>query len=129
VIREKGTWFEISQLIIFGHFFLPFLLLLRIDIKLMFPIMTALAVWAWLMHWVDMQFHIMPALRPDGFALHWLDIACMAFFGGLLFKIWSGWYFKHPPFPQKDPRIAETLEIYVPPVSAPRAATAEGRAR
>ncbi len=115
--REKGSWFQLSQVIIFGHFFLPFLLLLRIDIKLMFPVMTALAAWAWLMHFCDMQFNIMPVLHPNGFVLHWLDICCMAFFAGLLSKIWIGWYFKYPPFPQRDPRIAETLGAYVKPES------------
>lgn len=121
VLREKGTWFQISQIIIFGHFFVPFLLLLRIDVKLVFPIMTGLAAWAWLMHYCDMQFNIMPVLHKDGFVLHWIDLACMAFFGGLLSKIWMSWYFKYAPFPQKDPRMAETLGIYVQPVSATRA--------
>jgi hypothetical protein len=41
--------------------------------------------------------------------------------GGLLAKIWIGWYFKYPPFPQQDPRLAETLGVYVEPVSATRA--------
>ena len=120
VLREKGSWYDISQIIIFGHFFIPFLLLLRIDVKHVFPIMAALTVWAWLMHYCDMQFNIMPAFRPEGFMIHWLDIACMAFFGGLLSKIWITWYFKYPAFPQKDPRIAETLGVHVEPVSATR---------
>jgi hypothetical protein len=120
VLREKGSWYDISQIIIFGHFFIPFLLLLRIDVKHVFPIMTALMVWAWLMHYCDMQFNIMPALHPEGFVLHWIDIATMMFFGGLLAKIWMIWFFKHPPFPQKDPRIAETLGVHVEPVSATR---------
>ena len=124
VLREKGTWFEISQIVIFGHFFIPFLLLLRIDVKLVFPIMAAFMVWAWLMHYCDMQFNIMPALHADGFVLHWIDLACMAFFGGLLSKIWMVWYFKYPPFPQKDPRMAETLGIYVEPLSATATAPA-----
>jgi hypothetical protein len=117
VLREKGTWFQVSQIIIFGHFFLPFLMLLRIDVKMMFPLMAALTAWAWLMHFIDMQFNIMPVLHPDGFVLHWLDICCMAFFAGLLSKIWIGWYFKYPPFPQRDPRIAETVGVYVRPES------------
>jgi hypothetical protein len=123
VQREKGTWFQISQIIIFGHFFVPFLLLLRIDIKLMPPMIAFLTAWAWLMHYCDMQFNIMPVLHPNGFFLHWIDIACMAFFGGLLFKIWSSSYFRYPPFPQRDPRIAETLSVYIEPpeiVTAPR---------
>lgn len=124
LLREKGTWFQISLIIIFGHFFLPFLILLRIDVKKFFPIMTGLAAWAWLMHFCDMQFNIMPVLHPNGFVLHWLDISCMAFFGGLLSKLWIRWYFQHPPFPQKDPRIAETMGVYVEPLSAGRARTA-----
>ena len=117
---ERSTWFDISQIIIFGHFFVPFLILLRIDVKHMIPMIVALAVWAWLMHYCDMQFNIMPALHQEGFVLHWLDIATMMFFGGLLAKLWMISYFKHPAFPQKDPRIAETLGVYVEPVSATR---------
>lgn len=128
VLREKGSWFGISQVIIFGHFFLPFLLLLRIDIKLMFPIMMAVAVWAWLMHWCDMQFNIMPVLHKEGFVLHWLDIACMAFMGGLLSKLWIASYFKYPAYPQKDPRMAEAMGVYVAPVSASGRVGAEGHA-
>jgi hypothetical protein len=124
VLREKGSWFQLSQVIIFGHFFLPFLMLLRIDIKLMFPIMTALAAWAWLMHFCDMQFNIMPTLHTEGFFLHWMDIACMAFFAGLLSKLWIRSYFKYPPYPQRDPRMAETLGVYVRPMSESDIATA-----
>jgi hypothetical protein len=135
VLREKGTWFWISQIIIFGHFFVPFLILLRIDVKLWFPLMTALAVWAWLMHYCDMQFNIMPAapFAAKGFSPHLLDVACMLFFFGLLSRIWIGWFFKYPPFPQKDPRIAETLGVYVdplvPPIAvAPMRVNPEGKA-
>jgi len=117
LLRERGTWYQISMIIIFGHFFVPFLLLLRIDVKLIFPIMAALTGWAWLMHYCDMQFQIMPVFRPDGFVLHWIDLCCMAFFGGLLFKVWSKSYFANPPYPQKDPRIAETMDAYVEPLS------------
>ena len=129
VLREKGTWFWISQIIIFGHFFLPFLLLLRIDVKLIFPIMTFLAIWAWLMHYIDMQFNIMPVLHPEGVSFHILDVCTMAFFGGLLFKIWSIWYFKNPPYPQKDPRFSETMGVYIAPVTAPAAVDAHGNTK
>jgi hypothetical protein len=39
VIREQGGWFWVGMVIIFGHFFLPFLALLRIDVKSVFPYM------------------------------------------------------------------------------------------
>ena len=67
VVREKGTWWWVGMVIIFGHFFIPFLALLRIDVKSVFAYMVPLCVWAWLMHWIDLSFNIMPVLHPDGF--------------------------------------------------------------
>jgi hypothetical protein len=65
VVREKGTWFFVSLVIIFGHFFLPFLALLRIDVKSNFAIMVPIAIWAWLMHFVDMTWNVMPIAFPE----------------------------------------------------------------
>jgi hypothetical protein len=115
VLREQGSWWEVGLLMIFGHFLLPFLVLLRIDTKMSFTIMLPMAAWAWLMHFCDLSFNIMPVLHPDGFIVHWLDLACMAFMGGVI-ALWFIREFKaHPPFPQKDPRMAEALGIYVAP--------------
>ncbi len=125
VSREQGTWFAASMVIIFGHFFLPFLSLLRIDIKLTWA-MIPLAAWAWLMHFVDMSFNIMPALHPNGYHLDWQDLACMAFFGGVLSWVFLKNFNAHPPFPQKDPRIAEAMEVYVPRATAAPAAVVAG---
>jgi hypothetical protein len=115
VIREKGSWWDIGMIIIFGHFALPFLALLRIDAKLALPVMVPLCVWAWLMHFCDLSFNIMPILHPDNFVLHWLDLACVAFIGGVLSKVFLKALNGHPAYPQKDPRIAEALGVYVPP--------------
>jgi hypothetical protein len=120
VVREKGTWDKIGKyVIIFGHFFLPFLTLLRIDWKLKLSIMLPLCAWAWLMHFFDMSFNILPAGRPDGFSFQWLwlDLGCLAFIGGLLTKVFVKNLYAHPAFPQKDPRLAEGLDIYMPPTA------------
>ena len=79
VQREHGTWFGICMVIIFGHFFVPFLMLLRIDWKLKFFIMVPLVMWAWLMHFIDMSFNIVPVHHPDGYHLDIMDLGCMAF--------------------------------------------------
>ena len=115
VLREKGSWWSVGMLMIFGHFFLPFLLLLRIDTKMSFTVMVPLAIWAWLMHFCDLSFNIMPVLHPDGFVIHWLDVACMAFMGGVMALWFIRNFNAHPPFPQRDPRMAECLGIHIPP--------------
>lgn len=118
VLREQGSWWDIGLLMVFGHFFLPFLLLLRIDTKLSLTVMLPLVAWAWLMHFVDLSFNIIPVVHPQGFVLHWLDLCCMALMGGVL-ALWFLREFKaHAPFPQKDPRMAECLGIYLPPAKA-----------
>lgn len=115
VQREQGSWWSIGMLLIFGHFLLPFLLLLRIDTKKSLTVMLPLAGWAWLMHFCDLSFNIMPVLHKGGFVLHPLDLACMAFMGGVLALWFLRNYRAHAPFPQKDPRMAECLGIYLPP--------------
>jgi hypothetical protein len=120
VLREKGSWDVMGKyIIIFGHFFIPFLMLLRIDWKLKLATMLPLCAWAWLMHFCDLQFQIMPALRQQGFLSAGLlgDVACMMFFGGVLAKVFIASVLSCPLYPQKDPRIAETMDIYVPPHS------------
>lgn len=116
IVRENGTWFAVSMVIIFGHFFVPFLALLRIDVKSKFNFMLPLCLWAWLMHYVDMSFNIMPVLHPDGFPLRWmwLDLGCMAFMGGLLAKLFLAKYAGSAPYPIKDPRLIEAMGYYHP---------------
>ncbi len=114
--REKGTWFWWSMIIIFGHFFVPFLALLRIDVKSKFPYMFALGVWAWLMHYVDMSFNIMPVAHPEGFPWKWmwLDFGCMALIGGVLAKVFLAKFAASAPYPIKDPRLIEAMGHYHP---------------
>ena len=116
VVREKGTWWWIGMVIIFGHFFVPFLALLRIDVKNVFKFMVPLCVWAWLMHWVDLSFNIMPVPHPDGFPLKWiwLHFGCWACLAGGLTIVFLKKYAAHAPYPIKDPRLIEAMGLYHP---------------
>ena len=114
VLREKGTWFDIALIIIFGHFGLPFVGLLRIDVKLMPVVMIPVGIWAWMMNWCDLAFNIMPVLHPEGFILHWIDISTFLFMLGLLSQVFVIYFKSAAPYPIRDPRLAEGLDIYVP---------------
>jgi uncharacterized membrane protein YpjA len=120
VVREKGTWWDIGIFIIFGHFFIPFLALLRIDVKNNFKYMIVVCAWAWCMHYVDLSFNIMPVMHPNGFVIHWIDIGAFAFMGGLLSWRFVRDYTKYAPYPLKDPRLIEAMGHYHP-ASAPLA--------
>ena len=119
-LRAVGSWDLVGKyVIIFGHFFIPFLMLLRIDFKLKLVTMLPLAAWAWLMHFFDLEFQIMPALRTNSILSPGLllDVACIMFFIGVLMKVFLASLARYPLYPQKDPRIAEAMDVYVPPHS------------
>lgn len=122
VQRERGSWWQIGMLMIFGHFLLPFLTMLRIDAKLTLPVMIPLCIWCWLMHFCDMSFNIMPVIHPENFVIHWMDLACMAFVGGVLSLVFIYYFKKYPPYPLKDPRLSEALGVHYsggrPPIAA-----------
>jgi hypothetical protein len=118
IIREKGTWFWVGMIIIFGHFFAPFLALLRIDLKSVFPYIAAIACWNWLMHYFDMSFNIKPVLYPNGeigaWKWIWLDFGILALMLGILAKVFLAKFASAAPYPLKDPRLIEAMGHYHP---------------
>jgi hypothetical protein len=113
VLREKGTWFAVGIVLIFGHFLVPFLALLRIDGKLVFKFMVPLCAWIGLMQYIDLSFNIKPVLYPDGFPISslWLDAACLALMGGVLARVFLRDLQAHPAYPLKDPRLIEAMGL------------------
>jgi hypothetical protein len=116
VLREKGWWWPVCMVLVFGHFLLPFLLLLRIDAKLKAGLMVPICIWMWLMHYVDMSFSVLPAHHPSDFPWRWTDLACLALIGGAAAYVFLRSLAGHPIYPLKDPRLKEALTISeVPP--------------
>lgn len=115
-LREKGYWWGSGLVLVFGHFLLPFLMLLRIDVKLKMKLMVPLCLWACLMHFVDISYNVLPPLHLEEFPWRWTDAACFAFIGGVLSIMFLKNLAGHPVYPIKDPRLKEALSIHeVPP--------------
>lgn len=121
LIRENGSWWGMSMLLIFGHFFLPFVLLLPAHVKMKFKIMIPICLWAWLMNYVDLAFNILPARHPDGYPFKWiwLQFGCFAFMAGLLAWVFLKNFTAHAPFPKRDPRLHEAMGINLEPDEMP----------
>jgi hypothetical protein len=73
-----------------------------------------LCAWIGLMQYIDLSFNITPVLHPNGFALQWvwLDAGCLALIGGVLTKVFLRDLNRYPPYPLKDPRLAEAMGLY-----------------
>lgn len=111
ILREQGTWLHTGLVLVFGHFLLPFLVLLRSDWKLRSGVALAVCAWAWPMHYLDLAFNILPVASPAGFPLGsaWMDLSCLALVGGCLLRVFVRDFCRHPAFPQRDPRLNEAL--------------------
>jgi hypothetical protein len=111
LIRERHWWWGLDMLIIFGHFLLPFLVLLPIWVKTNFKIVFWICLWSWAMNFADLAFNILPALHPHNYPFKWiwLQFGCFAFMGGLLSLVFLKNFNAHAPYPGKDPRLLEAM--------------------
>ena len=109
VDREAGSWKWVGFLILFGHFFVPFLAILNQDIKRNLVVMVPVAIWAWLMHYIDLTFNVMPVLYPAGLHLSVWDLLCWPGLVVVLGALFLRNFKAHPPYPLKDPRLKEAV--------------------
>jgi hypothetical protein len=87
--RLEGSWFDVSLLIVFGHFVFPFFLLLARGAKRNYTILRVAAIWILFICYVDVYWMVKPVFNPAGISLHWLDVATFLAVGGTFaFGFW-----------------------------------------
>ena len=113
LIRENGSWFCVSLILIFGHFMIPFFILLPVAVKSNFKVVIAICLWAYVMQALDLAFNILPAHHNEGYPVKWigLQLGCFLFMGGFLMRSLSNNFAKHAPYPQRDPRLLEAMGV------------------
>jgi len=109
--RWHGSWKIITMTIVFGHFVIPFVLLMPRAIKRNFRWLKIIAIWIAIMHWVDIYWVAMPSLHVEGFLFSWMDAAAFIGIGGIFL-----WYFLHrfainPLVPLNDPRLDISIHM------------------
>lgn len=124
-IPEETVWFlyrtesgfkGVATVLIFGHFIVPFLLLLFRTIKRSAILLGIMAVWTLLMVALDMAWVLLPMVEAGvpaadraGIGAVWVDIA--GFVG--VVALWSGLLIRRiaagPLIPIRDPKLPEAL--------------------
>ena len=109
--RLNGGWQYVALLLVFGHFALPFALLLSRDLKRNFKLLAAIAVFILCMRLVDLYWLVAPDLpNREGFGLSWMDFTAPM---GLL-GIWLAYFLrqleKRPLMPINSPNLEEALQ-------------------
>jgi hypothetical protein len=118
-IRESGDWWYIGMLLLFGHFFVPFLAWLRYGNKAQrFPALL-ISIWIAFIILIDLCYNILPALKgADGEPFPFLSLNLLWVLtsvigvGGIC--VWA--YLRSFPtarlIPIRDPRIVESLTYH-----------------
>jgi hypothetical protein len=109
--RWEGSWKTWSLLLVFGHFAIPFLLLISRAAKRSGVVMAIGAIWLLAMRFVDLHWIIVPNLHHHGVHLTWIDITTFVGVGGMFFWYFWSRYASHPVIPVNDTGLQASINL------------------
>ncbi|MFQ5453733.1 MAG: hypothetical protein ACE5D6_06060, partial [Candidatus Zixiibacteriota bacterium] len=109
--RWDNSWEAVSMIIIFGHFVIPFVILLTRASKRNIRFLVFMAGWILVMRWIDLYWLVMPTHYRDGLHFSWLDITTFIGIGGLF--LWFFWrrYTTNALVPVNDPGLTTSIKF------------------
>lgn len=109
--RWVGSWQAVSLVLVFGHFAVPFVMLMSRHAKRSMTTLGAAAGLLLAMHYVDLYWLVMPTLDAGGARPGLIDAAGLLFPLGVL-AAWLGRRAaREPAYPIRDPRLPETIRL------------------
>ena len=107
--RWEGSWKTVTLILVFGHFVVPFIILMTRGAKRKLGALKVLAGWLLAMHLVDMYWLVMPTLHEKGVSISWIDFATVAGIGGVFFWIFWNRFASRPVVPVGDPKLGQSI--------------------
>lgn len=125
LLRNTGNWNIANIALVFGHFALPFLFLIRSDVKKKPGLMIPITIYLFILHALDHYIIVAPergpsltinnatgaSLFPSG-AVVWLDILAFITVGAFFVFVYLRTFTKNSLYPHRDPRILESANLY-----------------
>jgi hypothetical protein len=109
--RWEGSWKPVSFFLAFGHFVVPFMILVTQAAKRNPKVVGALAAWILVMHYLDLYWLVMPVLHHEGFAFGWMDLTCFLFVGAAFLAVFARIFAARAMIPVGDPRLSESMAL------------------
>jgi hypothetical protein len=107
--RIRGGWGYVALLVAFGHFALPFVVLLSRDLKKNRSLLAKVAVGILVMRLVDIIWLVAPAFPHSGFAVHWMNVVVPVGLVGIWLFLFARQLRSRPLLPLNDPFFKETF--------------------
>ena len=111
LIRNTESWNTLSTILVVGHFFIPFLMLLFRFVKRIPNLLCGIAIWVLVMHLLDLYIIVLPNIHYAGFEPHILDLIAPIAIGAPLVVAFLYEIGKRSLFPNRDPRLIESLKL------------------
>lgn len=128
LLRNTGHWHTLSICLVFGHFAVPFIGLLRQDVKKNMKYMVAMTIYLLTIHMLDVYHMIIPErgpslsliMNPDQFpptlwigGCKWaLDILAFVTVGAAFLFFYLRNLTSAALYPHRDPRILESANVH-----------------
>ncbi|GAB4315796.1 MAG: hypothetical protein Kow0074_03560 [Candidatus Zixiibacteriota bacterium] len=112
--RWVGSWKVVSLLLVFGHFVIPFFLLLPKTWKRNLTFLGGMSIWLLAMHWVDLYWIVLPGLLKDGARISWMDPVLMVGIGGIFVGLFWRQFSANALVPVGDPKLTKSIHSESP---------------
>ena len=109
--RNTESWNAASLVLVIGRFFIPFAVLLMQGLKKKPTRLCLIAGWVVFMQMVDMYIVILPALHKAGVLISIWDFVPLLGMGATLGFVFLWIVRRSSLFPNRDPRLLESLRI------------------
>ena len=114
ITRRSSSWNEVSWALCFGHFVVPFYLLLFRPIRRDAFWLGFLAAWVLVFHYLDIYWLIMPVLNPEGAQPDLLDVSLLTALVLACCAIITHACRSRPLIPIGDPHLSESIAFQNP---------------
>ncbi len=109
--RWVGSWKTMSLFLIFGHFVIPFIILILRYSKRNLFIVKFMAGWIFFMHYIDIYWVVMPTLHHHGVHFSWMDLTTFLGIGGVFISLFWRQLISNPIVPVNDPTLQKSFDF------------------
>jgi hypothetical protein len=107
--RYQGSWYDVSLILIFGHFLFPFVFLIGRWAKRRLGTLVFAGLYLLVICYIDVYWMVLPMLHKTGVVIHWLDITTLFAVASVYgFVFWNRMR-KHALVPVGDIRLVQSL--------------------